>query len=97
MRDQITGETYGAGFILNGEPTGDETPLDTYQPEYAAHYCAACDTTTFGRARCDCGAEALPFVATCRDCAEPLTAADPYVGAERCTGCAHAYAWANAA
>ena len=57
MRDSFDGTRYGSGFCINGEPTGDETPLGDWQPAFRpAQPCRHCGTPTtiFGRVCIDC-------------------------------------------
>lgn len=57
MRDSLDGSRLSFGHCIGGEPTGDETPLDDWQPEFPpAQPCRYCgtDTTIFGRVCIDC-------------------------------------------
>ena len=57
MRDLLNLSAYGAGFILNGEPTGDETPPDDWTP-----------TFTQDRPCRHCGADTSASSCVCIDC-----------------------------
>ena len=57
MRDPITNETYGAGYCLHGEPTGDETPINyDAGPDDYFKACRVCgeDTPYASRVCFDC-------------------------------------------